>query len=69
MKIGVISDLGDVLYHPPRLGCGEGYDIPAFVETLRLAVPAVSRRLPFALLGQIRAIRDSTANFSRFRLV
>jgi hypothetical protein len=42
MKIGVISDVGDVLYHPPRLGCGEDYDIPAFVETLNgLAIPVV----------------------------
>ena len=30
----MIIHAGDVLYHPPRLGCGEDYDIPAFVETL-----------------------------------
>ncbi len=30
----LIIHAGDVLYHPPRLGCVEGYDIPAFVEAL-----------------------------------
>ncbi|MCL5103563.1 MAG: phosphodiesterase [Armatimonadetes bacterium] len=30
----MIVHAGDVLYHPPRLGCGEGYDIPAFVDVL-----------------------------------
>lgn len=38
----MIIHAGDVLYHPPRLGCGEGYDIPAFAETLNsLAIPIV----------------------------
>lgn len=40
--VDMIIHAGDVLYHPPRLGCGDGYDIPAFVETLNaLAVPVV----------------------------
>jgi hypothetical protein len=30
----LIIHAGDVLYHPPRLGWMEGYDIPAFVEAL-----------------------------------
>lgn len=30
----MIIHAGDVLYHPPRLGCGDGYDIPACVEAL-----------------------------------
>ena len=38
----MIIHAGDVLYHPPRLGCGDGYDIPAFVETLNnLEIPVV----------------------------
>lgn len=38
----MIIHAGDVLYHPPRLGCGEGYDIPAFVDTLNgLEMPVV----------------------------
>lgn len=38
----LIVHAGDVLYHPPRLGCGEGYDIPAFVEMLNnLDTPVV----------------------------
>lgn len=32
--VDMIVHAGDVLYHPPRLGCGEGYDIPAFVSEL-----------------------------------
>jgi len=32
--VDMIVHAGDVLYHPPRLGCSEGYDIPAFVEAL-----------------------------------
>lgn len=40
--VDMIIHAGDVLYHPPRLGCGDGYDIPAFVETLNnLQVPVV----------------------------
>lgn len=40
--VDMIIHAGDVLYHPPRLGCGEDYDIPAFVETLNgLSVPVV----------------------------
>ena len=40
--VDMIVHAGDVLYHPPRLGCGEGYDIPAFVETLNaLSIPIV----------------------------
>ncbi len=30
----LVIHAGDVLYHPPRLGRTEGYDIPAFVEAL-----------------------------------
>jgi putative phosphoesterase len=30
----LILHAGDVLYHPPRLGWTEGYDIPALVEAL-----------------------------------
>ena len=38
----MIIHAGDVLYHPPRLGCGEGYDIPAFVDVLNgLDIPVV----------------------------
>lgn len=28
----MIVHAGDVLYHPPRLGCSDGYDVPAFTE-------------------------------------
>ena len=38
----LIVHAGDVLYHPPRLGCAEGYDVPAFVEALNnLRTPIV----------------------------
>ena len=38
----MIVHAGDVLYHPPRLGCAEGYDIPAFVDVLNgLETPVV----------------------------
>ena len=38
----IIVHAGDVLYHPPRLGFTEGYDIPAFVEALNnLEIPMV----------------------------
>lgn len=38
----LIVHAGDVLYHPPRLGCTEGYDIPAFAEILNgLDIPIV----------------------------
>ncbi len=38
----MIIHAGDVLYHPPRLGFGVGYDIPTFVEELnRLSIPIV----------------------------
>lgn len=30
----IIVHAGDVLYHPPRLGCTEGYDIPAMAEAM-----------------------------------
>lgn len=30
----LIIHAGDVLYHPPRLGCTDGYDIPAFADLL-----------------------------------
>ncbi|MBP5093554.1 MAG: phosphodiesterase [Abditibacteriota bacterium] len=30
----LIVHAGDVLYHPPRMTCGEGYDIPALVERI-----------------------------------
>ena len=40
--VDMIIHAGDVLYHPPRLACGDRYDIPAFVETLNeLAIPIV----------------------------
>lgn len=40
--VDVIVHAGDVLYHPPRLGCTEGYDIPAFVERLNsLTIPVI----------------------------
>lgn len=38
----LIVHAGDVLYHAPRLGCTEGYDIPAFAAALNaLDVPVV----------------------------
>ena len=38
----LIVHAGDVLYHPPRLGFLEGYDIPAFAEALNgLEIPIV----------------------------
>lgn len=38
----VIVHAGDVLYHPPRMGFTEGYDIPAFAETLNsLSTPII----------------------------
>ncbi len=40
--VEMILHAGDVLYHPPRLGCGEGYDIPALVDALNdLSIPVV----------------------------
>ena len=30
----LIVHAGDVLYHPPKLPCGQNYDIPAFAEAL-----------------------------------
>lgn len=40
--VDMIIHAGDVLYHPPRLGCGEDYDIPAFAEALNsLEIPVV----------------------------
>lgn len=30
----IIIHAGDVLYHPPRLGCSDGYDIPALAEAM-----------------------------------
>jgi putative phosphoesterase len=38
----LIVHAGDVLYHPPKLGCIDGYDIPAFVEVMNsLQTPIV----------------------------
>ena len=38
----MIIHAGDVLYHPPRLACGDDYDIPAFVEELNgLSIPII----------------------------
>lgn len=38
----LIVHAGDVLYHPPRLGCTEGYDIPAFADRLNsLPIPVI----------------------------
>lgn len=40
--VDLIVHAGDVLYHPPRLGCTEGYDVPAFATRLNgLSVPVV----------------------------
>ena len=40
--VDTIIHAGDVLYHPPRHGCGDDYDIQAFVETLNnLDTPVV----------------------------
>lgn len=30
----LIIHAGDILYHPPRLGCQDGYNIPAMVEAI-----------------------------------
>ncbi|MBI2841761.1 MAG: phosphodiesterase [Armatimonadetes bacterium] len=32
--VDLVIHAGDVLYHPPRLGCSEGYDVPALAESL-----------------------------------
>ena len=38
----LIVHAGDVLYHPPRLGFMDGYDIPAFAEALNsLTIPII----------------------------
>jgi len=38
----MIVHAGDVLYHPPRLGCTEGYDIPALAKAMnRSTAPIV----------------------------
>lgn len=38
----LIVHAGDVLYHAPRLGCSEGYDVPAFADELNnLNIPIV----------------------------
>lgn len=38
----MIVHAGDVLYHPPRLGCTDGYDIPSLVDVLNnLDIPIV----------------------------
>jgi putative phosphoesterase len=40
--VDLIVHAGDVLYHPPRLGWMEGYDIPAFASRLNgLKTPVV----------------------------
>lgn len=41
----VILHAGDVLYHPPRLGCTPGYDIPGFAELINASpVPVIVAR-------------------------
>ena len=38
----LILHAGDVLYHPPRMCCQDGYDIPAFADALNnLQVPVI----------------------------
>lgn len=32
--VDLILHAGDVLYHPPRIGCTPGYDIPKFVKLM-----------------------------------
>lgn len=40
--VDLIIHAGDVLYHPPRLGCGEDYDIPGFADLLNnLQTPVI----------------------------
>jgi len=44
-KIDLLVHAGDILYHPPRLGCTEGYDLMAMVEALNtLGVPIMAAR-------------------------
>lgn len=33
-EVDLIVHAGDVLYHPPRMMCGDGYDIPALVDAI-----------------------------------
>lgn len=41
-NVDLIVHAGDVLYHPPRLGCTEGYDVVACVNLLNgLDIPVV----------------------------
>lgn len=40
--VELIIHAGDVLYHPPKMGCTEDYDIPAFADMLNsLDIPIV----------------------------
>ncbi len=44
-NIDLLLHAGDILYHPPRLGCAEGYDLMGMVEALNtLGVPIVAAR-------------------------
>jgi putative phosphoesterase len=41
----IILHAGDVLYHPPRMGCAEGYNIPELADRINeSAVPIVIAR-------------------------
>ena len=43
--VDIIVHAGDVLYHPPRIGVAEDYDIPAFAEILNdLKTPVLIAR-------------------------
>jgi uncharacterized protein len=44
-EIDVLVHAGDILYHPPRIGCTEGYDLMGIVEALNaLPVPIIAAR-------------------------
>jgi len=44
-KIDLLVHAGDILYHPPRLGCTEGYDLLGLVEVLNtLGIPIIAAR-------------------------
>ena len=44
-KIDLLLHAGDILYHPPRLGCAEGYDLMGMVEAINtLGVPIIAAR-------------------------
>ena len=41
----LIIHAGDILYHPPRLGCQDAYNIPAMVETINSSnIPIIFAR-------------------------